>query len=237
MLTAAHCVFGKDWNNLKVVLGDYDVGKKERQELHVNICGIKVHSSYEFSGPTLDDIALLELCRNVRLTKAIQPIQLANKDLKVPAASSVTVAGWGAVKFRGGGARILRKVTLNTIQSETCQGIYSWMSDGELCAGNINLGGKDSCQGDSGGALWLEDNGTPYQVGIVSHGKGCASPGAPGVYTSITHYRDWIEKNMNNKLNPNILSLVPPGIVNEFGAFLFENNPVLLQKSNSTRKH
>ena len=203
-----------------MVLGDYDVTKKERQEEHVNVCGINVHNSYEFSGPTLYDIALLELCKNVRFTEYIQPIELSTEKLKIQDSSPVTVAGWGAVKYAGSVATVLRKVSLNIIRSSTCKNIYTWMSDGEICAGNITFGGKDSCQGDSGGALWFEDNGQNYQVGIVSHGIGCAKPDAPGVYTRIAHYRNWIEKHMNGKLDSDFLPQVPTGLVNEFGAFL-----------------
>ena len=104
------------------------------------------------------------------------------------------------------------------------------MSDGELCAGIVNLGGKDSCEVDSGGPLWFEDNGKNYQVGIVSHGFGCARPDAPGVYTRITHYRNWIEKHMKRKLEPDFLSQMPTGLVNEFGAFIFP-----LTQSNSSQ--
>ena len=155
ILTAAHCVFGKEWKNLKVVLGDHDVSKKERQEEHVNICGINVHHLYEVSGPTLYDIALLELCKNVRFTEHIQPIQLAGENFKIPDSSPVTVAGWGSVKYKGIGVTVLRKVTLNIVRSSTCNKIYTWMTDGQLCAGNIIVGGEDSCSGASGGALWF----------------------------------------------------------------------------------
>ena len=222
VLTAAHCVFGKTWGNLKVVLGDHNVTKKERQEVHVNVCGMHVHHSYQSTGPTLHDIALLELCKNVRLTKYIQPITLATNHLTLPPLSSVTVAGWGAKKFGGSGAQILRKVSLTSNERSVCKAIYRWISDGELCAGNLNLGGKDSCQGDSGGALWHQKNGVVYQVGIVSHGRGCARPGAPGVYTSIAHYRNWIESNMMHRLEPNFLSKLPKGLINEFGALSFD---------------
>ena len=231
VLTAAHCVFGKDWKKLKVVLGDYDVTKKERQEEHVNICGINVHPLYEFGGPTLYDIALLELCRNVRFTEYIQPIQLARENWKIPDSSPVTVAGWGVVEYGGRVATVLRKVTLNIIRTPTCRKIYAWISDGELCAGNITFGGKDSCQGDSGGALWFEENGKTYQVGIVSHGIGCARRDAPGVYTRITHYKNWIEKHMTRKLDSDFLPQVPTGLVNEFGAFMFPSTKSNFSKS------
>ncbi len=69
-----------------------------------------------------------------------------------------------------------------------------------LCAGDNT--GKDACQGDSGGPLNCPiDNqgvvGLPqYELcGIVSWGARCAEPDFPGVYTRVSKYIDWIEKN------------------------------------------
>ena len=46
------------------------------------------------------------------------------------------------------------------------------------------MGGKDSCQGDSGGGLFVNEtinNQSRYVVsGIVSYGESCALPGFPG---------------------------------------------------------
>lgn len=45
-------------------------------------------------------------------------------------------------------------------------------------------GGHDSCQGDSGGGLFVEDwidNKFKYvAAGLVSYGEGCAEPNKPG---------------------------------------------------------
>nr|CAD7205937.1 unnamed protein product [Timema douglasi] len=46
-------------------------------------------------------------------------------------------------------------------------------------------------QGDSGGPLVC--NGV--LSGLVSSGNGCGLPGNPGVYASVSYYRDWIVRN------------------------------------------
>ena len=88
----------------------------------------------------------------------------------------------------------MANVTL--VDDQECANAYSGSypvdSCGMVCAADP---GRDSCQGDSGGPLvYAEDNKpTPYQVGIVSWGVGCARPEYPGVYTRISKYIDWIK--------------------------------------------
>ena len=54
---------------------------------------------------------------------------------------------------------------------------------------SLRTGGKDSCSGDSGGALVC--NGA--LTGIVSFGAGCAEPDYPGIYAEAAHYVQWFE--------------------------------------------
>ena len=59
------------------------------------------------------------------------------------------------------------------------------------------IGGQDTCKGDSGGPLWVEEDGkgltlsfvikniilfSAILVGLVSRGRGCAKQNYPGVY-------------------------------------------------------
>ena len=83
--------------------------------------------------------------------------------------------------------------------------LYKGFFDEEICAGYpadtydknkekwITTGGKDSCNGDSGGGLICDYNGKAVLMATVSHGKGCAQDGYPGVYVRIDKNKDWID--------------------------------------------
>ena len=61
-----------------------------------------------------------------------------------------------------------------------------------VCAG-YDGGGRDSCNGDSGGPLLVPDGSSRLQVGVVSWGYGCALPGLPGVYAETAGLRDFLD--------------------------------------------
>ena len=37
--------------------------------------------------------------------------------------------------------------------------------------------------GDSGGPMWVEENGQAVLIGLVSRGRNCAFQNTPGIYT------------------------------------------------------
>ena len=46
--------------------------------------------------------------------------------------------------------------------------------------------------GDSGGPLWVENDGKAILVGIVSRGRGCAKQNVAGIYTRLV--KCWQDK-------------------------------------------
>jgi secreted trypsin-like serine protease len=119
-----------------------------------------------------------------------------------------TVTGWGSTvgygpddeEIQADAPPQLQSVSLPLVANADCNDVYVALAEdaaGEplpegtelitenmICAGEPG-GGVDSCQGDSGGPLMVEEDGVPYQVGVVSFGEGCAAPGIPGVYARL----------------------------------------------------
>ena len=76
-------------------------------------------------------------------------------------------------------------------------GFNSYFTFFQLCVGGED--GKDTCIGDSGAPLIISGPQSPpfLQLGIVSFGpEKCGLENMPAVYTSVKHYRSWIEKNL-----------------------------------------
>ena len=160
-----------------------------------------------------DDIALIHLDRpwagpiaELSLTEATDPL--------MPPGVQVRVAGYGTTEHspdqevaerftradgKGellAGSALLRETAIETIPTQRCAARYpgTVIGVGQICAG-LEQGGKDSCHGDSGGPLMAYDaGGCPRQIGVVSWGKGCAETQAYGVYTRVSHYAGWIQK-------------------------------------------
>ncbi|KAH8250282.1 hypothetical protein KR026_010176 [Drosophila bipectinata] len=200
VLTAAHCATSGSKPPDMVRLGTRQLNETSTSQQDIKILIIILHPKYR-SSAYYHDIALLKLTRQVQFSEAVRPACLwQGPELQIP---TVVAAGWGRTEFLGSKSNSLRQVDLDIIPQLQCKQIYRkerrlprGIIDAQFCAGHLP-GGKDTCQGDSGGpihAILPEYNCVAFVVGITSFGKFCAAPNAPGVYTRIYNYLDWIEK-------------------------------------------
>lgn len=150
----------------------------------VNVKSIIAHEDY---GNFLNDVALLRLSQPLILSKNIQPIRLATKE--VPSGSSVIISGWGRVKPGGDIPRELKWNTLSAISRSECQEAINWDSDALICLAHTPNNG--ACHGDSGGPALYEGE----VVGIAGFVTGgCASENPDG-YAKVFYHVDWIKKH------------------------------------------
>lgn len=189
ILTAAHCVS----------VGSYTVRAgsnyiRNNGTVH-KVTQVIRHKRFGASkyGLMQNDIALMKVAPPFEFDFTRKPIPLMKKDKTLAAGLDGLVSGWGRLREGGLSPKQLQGVIVPLISKESCDEQYSFIGpipEAQICA-SIPQGGKDACQGDSGGPYAIGG----YLAGVVSWGVGCARPGMPGVYTEVSHYRDWIREN------------------------------------------
>ncbi|XP_050543326.1 venom protease-like [Daktulosphaira vitifoliae] len=208
VLSAAHCEkISKQLFAHWIRLGDLDIedNNDDAKPSNYEIIQRIIHPNYQ--PPSLyNDIALFKLDRIVEFSAYVRPICL-NIDQNLKPQKAVA-SGWGQIQSGGPSSSHLLKVVLDSIPINQCNISYSSsvgrqlafgiLNESQICAGHAE-GGKDTCGGDSGGPIQIKN--TNYscmytQIGITSFGKLCGEKDAPGVYTKVSKYISWIEKNV-----------------------------------------
>ena len=134
----------------------------------------------------MNDIAILYLTQPVVLSDKIQFACLPSSQSNSYPSNNIPAyaVGWGMTSYNGWISTVLNNVALQVYDGRIyCNMPYYSISNWnfQICAGWY-AGGKDTCQGDSGGGLYVYDSsqGTYVLAGIVSNGFGCAQPQYPG---------------------------------------------------------
>jgi secreted trypsin-like serine protease len=206
VVTAAHCVPRTRADEVDVYIGSTVLpsgegsrGVQAGSRRHVE--RIVAHQGY-VPDTHDNDIAVLKLLDAA--PGDAQPVLLATPDLETmlaPEGGQITVIGWGATRETGTTTPMLMEVQVSVQTRSVCERNYREVIPGVrvttnmFCAGEPG-GGRDSCQGDSGGFIGAPREGRYVQLGVVSWGVGCARPGLFGVYTRLANYGDWIRQIM-----------------------------------------
>ncbi|XP_036969035.1 uncharacterized protein cfi [Acanthopagrus latus] len=205
VITAAHCMRADGVSgqasqrpNLAGLRVKFSLWKRSRVQASTDIAlvqDVHIHPRFDNSNGE-NDIALVQLMKLpyseqcLQDNPAISPICVPWTSRLFHPNHTCSISGWG----RSGAGRLpqyLQWVNVSLIAD--CQRFYKdTFKPGMICAGDLE-GNVDSCQGDSGGPLVCKDElGVSYLWGIVSWGRRCAVPGAPGVYTQVAHFFEWI---------------------------------------------
>uniref|UniRef100_T1IJ93 Peptidase S1 domain-containing protein n=1 Tax=Strigamia maritima TaxID=126957 RepID=T1IJ93_STRMM len=220
ILTAAHCFTDPERNRnkdaYKVVAGIHTLSSTPYSDVIVarNVEKIVMHE-YFSAATFVNDIALVKISAPIIWDEYKQPVCLPNSGTKNTENQDVIVTGWGRNKelgyvwllfyfyfFLGGKlSDSLQKVKVKLVNRLECASWYrkagfpQTFQDGHLCAG-FKEGGKDSCNGDSGGPMISKKDDYFQIIGVVSSGIGCARPLLPGLYTDVQNYLSWIDSKM-----------------------------------------
>ncbi|RTL25327.1 MAG: trypsin-like serine protease [Burkholderiales bacterium] len=221
LLTAAHCVekLKRDeqggvtlqgWDSVEAVPAADDLSKISSQGV-VRITNVLVHPGWNGRVQSGNDIAVLKVAAPSTWRK---PLPLSSTPLNDTVYRAL-VAGYGLLQdpiansesqtwtsdgiVGSAGSRLLQEVQLPVLPTSTCSlSQESFRGDSQFCAGYED-GGKDACTGDSGGPLVAIDSmGCPYQIGIVSYGRGCGRKQTYGIYTRISAFLPWLHQILND---------------------------------------
>jgi len=188
----------------------------------IPVAEVKIHPQYGKTpvGLAINDIMLLKLSRPVHYNEFVKPVCLPSNRLdaygeeeaEIFDNNRAVVVGWGSTstavdnEIKIVSTARQQKLIAPAVSNLDCIGQYeetvkvnlsgNIKPSQHLCAGGEP--GKDSCKGDSGGPLMArEDDISPWQlVGVVSGGTSRCGIGAPGIFTRVTHYDQWIRDNM-----------------------------------------
>lgn len=208
VVTAAHCVSGKEPSSLKIRAGEWDTQTKKEIYPHQDrsVSSFKIHPQY-YAGALFNDIAILFLDSPVDIAENVDVVCLPPQDTVVANRARCLASGWGKDVFGKEGKYqvILKKVDLPIVARPTCQdqlrttrlGKHFELHESFICAGGEP--GKDTCKGDGGSPLVCPIEGQEdryFHAGIVAWGIGCGDNNIPGVYVNVAKFRNWLDEQM-----------------------------------------
>jgi secreted trypsin-like serine protease len=183
VLTAAHCVEGETAATIKIRLDDTDINDTSGGS-EVEVVAVHGHPGYD--GVAWDnDIAIIEL-KTAATGHAITPVHRA----VLGTGSSVTQVGYGDADDAGGGAGLLRAVTVPTID---CAAVGDPTVSGTNIVCFDGRTGHTTCYGDSGGPSFVMTATGLEVAAITSGGTADLCTGGFDLQTSVPGEIDFVD--------------------------------------------
>lgn len=203
ILSAAHCVDGTSPTSIRIAAGFTKQNESNNGQVRqvAEIISYPGYVSPEFG----KDVALLRLSSPLDLSDAnvaaIEIVTPADEAAGLVNANVLsTVTGWGTLSPGGSLPNTLQKVDVPLVTNADANAAYpnTDITDDQLAAGIIGIGGVDACQGDSGGPLVVPNANRDgfLLAGVVSWGISCADRRYPGLYARVASFASWIQENV-----------------------------------------
>ncbi|ETL94921.1 hypothetical protein L917_07203 [Phytophthora nicotianae] len=191
VLTVSHCMsLDMRW----VAIGShYRNGSVDGE--HIRVLSVMNHPNFSENFDNTNytnDFEVIELEKPSKF----KPVKLAAPDdSEFKAGAWTTAMGWGSIsEVNISYSFELQRVDLQLVSDEVCAVNVS-LDSSMVCTGGVL--NQDSCFGDSGGPLILEETDTTEDIliGLVSWGIGdtCGREGFPDIYSRVFNGRRWID--------------------------------------------
>ncbi|XP_045769702.1 trypsin, alkaline A-like [Maniola jurtina] len=190
ILSAAHCFVGHSVNQWRARVGSNRSSTGGRVYQFNRIILHPYFNSFTYDS----DVAILQPTTIIALGGNVQLGPIAGENYNLFDNSPLWAVGWGVISWGGQYSDLLRHVQISSINQNVCRQRYAGLrnvTDNMLCSGVLDIGGRDTCTGDDGGAVI--HNGVI--VGISSWAYQCGLPGYPRVNTRVPRFTRWIVAN------------------------------------------
>jgi secreted trypsin-like serine protease len=191
-LTAAHCVTDDVGADLPPSAFEVRLGDVNRSPASPDSYDVVTNVTHEFYNQVTfrNDVAMLTLAEPAPNGVA-RVVDNTETSLWAPG-TLARIVGWGRINPTAGNtttSQFLRKADVPIVTDQRCSASYGadFFVDVMVCAADApgTAAPRDTCNGDSGGPLYVPDGGFFALAGVTSWGEGCADPAKPGVYTRI----------------------------------------------------
>ncbi|CAH3170581.1 unnamed protein product [Porites evermanni] len=209
VVTAAHCVNGKSPSSIKVKLGaHYRTTGSVGTEQEIRVARIIRHENYNNPLSYSNDIALIKLLKPANLGVGIGLVCLPDMRHALPFDNlnkTCWITGWGTLSSGRSQPNALMEAQIPLVSKRRCMNFYpEEIDDSMLCAG-LDAGGVDTCQGNSGGPLVCEFNGTWFLEGVTSWGYRCTYASKYGVNVYVRDLKVWLTNHIYQAIPPTVL--------------------------------
>lgn len=143
-MTSSHILVARDPSEVTVRVGTNYNGLGGELFRVVNIFR---HPLYDADTEYMD-FALLQLAKNITLKKGKKEIiEMVKQNETIADGTLAMVSGWGDTQNANESNIYLRGVVVPIVGNEICSKLEDERMDDIICAGDVEKGGKDSCQG------------------------------------------------------------------------------------------